>query len=123
SRLTFVRPDMSRGDYTHTARVIEVSDGDRVPALALNDRLLLAHHRFRAGELDEAQALAEGVLVAAPDTAAAHSILALVAGQRGDAGQAGVHFGRAAELSPQGATFANYGTWLCVNGRAADSLA
>ena len=55
SRLSFVRPDVSRGDYTQTARVIQVSDGDRVPVLALRDQLLLAQHRLQAGQLDEAK--------------------------------------------------------------------
>ena len=71
SRLSFVRPDASRGDYTRTAPVIEVSDGDRVPVLAIRDRLLLAQHRLRAGKLDEAQAQAEAVLDLAPGTATA----------------------------------------------------
>ena len=62
SRLSFVRPDVSRGDYTQTAPVIEVTDGDRVPVLALRDRLLLAQHRLQAGKLDEAREHAEAVL-------------------------------------------------------------
>ena len=38
SRLSFVRPDVSRGDYTQTAPVIEVTDGDRVPVLLLDGK-------------------------------------------------------------------------------------
>ncbi|HET8818979.1 MAG TPA: type IV pilus biogenesis/stability protein PilW [Xanthomonadaceae bacterium] len=123
SRLSFVRPDASRGDYTQTAPVIEVSDGDRVPVLAVRDRLLLAEHRLGAGQLDEAQAQAEAVLDLAPGTAAAHTVLALVAGRRGDTARAGTHFARAAELAPRGVTLNNYGTWLCANGQPAQSLA
>lgn len=123
SRLTFVRPDVSRGDYTHSAPVIEVSDGGRVPLFAIHDRLLLAQHRLRAGKLDEAREHAEGVLEVAPDNATAHAVLALVASRSGDASAAGGHFARAAELSPSGSTLNNYGTWLCANGRAAESLA
>ena len=123
SRLSFVRPDVSRGDYTQTAPVIEVTDGDRVPVLALRDRLLLAQHRLQAGKLDEAREHAEAVLERAPGTADAHAILAVVATRRGDATAAGGHFARAAELAPRGANLNNYGTWLCANGRPADSLA
>ena len=123
SRLTFVRPDMSRGEYTQTAPVVKVDDGNRGAALAGRDRLLLAQHRLRAGQLDEARTHATAVLKLDPRSADAHTVLALVAGRTGQASVAGGHFARAAELAPQGATLNNYGTWLCANGRAAESLA
>ena len=62
SRLAFVRPDLSRGEYTQTARVVEVDDGDRVSSMAIHDRLLLAQHRLQDGKLDEAEGHAEAVL-------------------------------------------------------------
>ena len=123
SRLSFVRPDASRGDYTQTARVVQVDDGDRKPVLAIRDRMLLAQHRLRAGNLDEAREHATAVLALDPGSADAHTVLAVVAGRSGQSAVAGQHFARAAELAPRGASFNNYGTWLCASGRAADSLA
>lgn len=123
SRLTFVRPDMSRGDYTQAAPVVEVSDGSRPATRAASDRLLLAQHRLRAGNLDEAREHAQAVLKLDPASAGAHTVLAFVASRGGDTRAAGRHFAKAAELGPQGATLNNYGTWLCGNGRQAESLA
>ena len=123
SRLTFVRPDMSRGDYTRTAPEVLADDGDRRPDMAIQDRLLLAQHRLRAGKLDEAGTHARAVLEMDAGSADAHTVLALVASRQGKADAAGRHFARAAELAPTGATLNNHGTWLCGNGRAAESLA
>lgn len=123
SRLSFVRPDVSRGDYTRTAPVIEVGDGDRKPVLAIHDRLLLAQDRLRAGRLDEAKSHAEAVLGLDPRSGDAHAVLAIVAGRQGQQAQAGVHFARAAELAPTGGALNNYGAWLCGNGRPAEALA
>src|SRR5690606_29808966 len=51
------------------------------------------------------------------------TLLAVVADRRGQSGQAGQHYRRAAELAPgQGAMQNNYGTWLCANGFEAESL-
>lgn len=122
SRLTFVRPDLSRGDYTQTGPVVHVTDGDRQPVLALRERLLLAQHRLRVGNLAEAREHATAALALDPASAEAHTVLALVAGRSGQAEVAGTHFERAAELAPRGATLNNYGTWLCANGRVAESL-
>ena len=123
SRLAFVRPDLSRGEYTQTARVVEVDDGDRVSSMAIHDRLLLAQHRLQDGKLDEAEGHAEAVLELAPGTADAHAVLAVVASRRDDPQAAGGHFARAAELAPRGPHLNNYGAWLCANGRPAESLA
>lgn len=123
SRLSFVRPDVSRGEYTQTAPVIEVSEGNRKPVLAIRDRLLLAQDRLRSGRLDEAKTHAEAVLGLDPRSADAHTVLAFVASRQGHQPQAGTHFARAAELVPTGATLNNYGAWLCGNGRPSESLA
>ena len=122
SRLTFVRPDASRGDYTHTAREVRVADGGRTSVLAARDRLLLAQHRLAAGKVEEAREHATAVLELDPKSADAHTVLALVAGRNAQPGVAGDHFARAAELAPRGDTFNNYGAWLCANGRPAESL-
>lgn len=122
SRLSFVRPDASRGDYTHTAREVQVADGARTSVLAARDRLLLAQHRLAAGKFDEARAHATAVLELDPKSADAHTVLALVAGRDARPAVAGRHFARAAELAPRGDTLNNYGAWLCANARPADSL-
>jgi type IV pilus assembly protein PilF len=123
SRLSFVRPDASRGEYTQTAHVVEVADGDRKPVLAIRDRLVLAQDRLRSGRLAEAKDHAEAVLALDPRSADAHTVLAFVASRQGRQAQAGTHFARAAELAPSGATFNNHGAWLCGNGRPAEALA
>ena len=123
SRLSFVRPDVSRGEYTQTAPVVRVGDGDRKPVMAIHDRLLLAQDRLRAGRLDEAKSHAEAVLGLDPRSGDAHTVLALVAGRQGRQADAGRHFARAAELAPTGATLNNHGAWLCGNGRPAEALA
>ncbi|NLA67928.1 MAG: type IV pilus biogenesis/stability protein PilW, partial [Gammaproteobacteria bacterium] len=54
----------------------------------------------------------------------AHTLLALALEGQGDAASAGAHYARAAELAPgSGAALNNYGGWLCLNGRAGESLA
>lgn len=123
SRLSFVRPDASRGDYTRTAPVVDVADGNRKPVLAIRDRLLLAQDRLRSGRLDEAKGHAEAVLGLDPRSADAHTVLALVAARQGRQADAGTHYARAAELAPTGAALNNLGAWLCGNGRPAEALA
>ena len=123
SRLTFVRPDMSRGDYDQVAPEIEVSDAGHRSTMVAHDRLLLAQQRMGAGKLDEAQEQARAALKADPGSADAHTLLAMIDQRRGDQAAAGGHFARAAELAPQrGYALNNYGTWLCSNGRPAESL-
>jgi type IV pilus assembly protein PilF len=123
SRLSFVRPDTSRGNYKQVAPKIEVSDGGRRSSLAVRDQLLLAEQRLRAGQLDQARRHAESALGMDPRSADAHTLLAVVAQQGGDQVRAGSHYAKAAELAPQhGYALNNYGTWLCGNGRAAESL-
>lgn len=123
SRLSFVRPDTSRGNYRQIAPEIEVSDGGRRSPLAVRDQLMLAEQRLRAGQLDQARRHAESALGMDPRSADAHTLLAVVAQQGGDQVRAGSHYAKAAELAPQqGYALNNYGTWLCGNGRAAESL-
>jgi len=124
SRLTFVRPDMSRGDYTHTGHVVEVSDkAQRKATLGAHQHLVLAQHRLSEGKLGEARTHAEAALAQEPRSADAHTLLAVLSGREGDTAAAGRHFASAAELAPRGETFNNYGTWLCGAGRPADALA
>ena len=124
NRLTFVRPDMSRGDYTQTARVVEVREtAEGRAALGVQQQLQLAQLRLAEGNLAEARKYAAAALAQEPRSADAHTLLALVDGREGKAAAAGRHFAAAAELAPGGNTFNNYGTWLCGNGQAAGSLA
>ncbi|GAB3734176.1 type IV pilus biogenesis/stability protein PilW [Luteimonas pelagia] len=123
SKLTFVKPDMSRGDYRQVAPRVEVSDKGRRSPLAARDELLLARQRLGEGETAQARRHAEAALGHDPDSEAAHTMLALVAQAEGDVATAGRHYQRAAELAPgQGYTLNNYGTWLCLEGRHAESL-
>lgn len=123
NRLSFVRPDTSRGNYKQVAPEIEVSDRGRRSPLAVRDQLLLAEQRLRAGQPDQARRHAEAALAMDPRSADAHTMLAVLAQQAGDQDRAGNHYARAAELAPQqGYAANNYGTWLCGNGRAVESL-
>ncbi len=91
--------------------------------LAAQDRLNLATQRLRSGDLDAAERETKAALKASPDSADAHTLLAIIADRRGNAAQAGGYYKRAAELAPkQGGALNNYGVWLCGNGFPAESL-
>ena len=125
NRLTFVRPDVSRKDYTQVAPEYNVrSDKRRSSQLLAADRIALANQRLREGQTAQAEAEAKAVLKLDPKSADAYTILALAAGQHGQTGQAGGYYAKAAELAPtRGGVLNNYGAWLCGQGRAAESLA
>jgi type IV pilus assembly protein PilF len=124
SKLTFVRPDMSRGDYRQLAPRVEVSESGRRSALAAHDQVVMARQRLGEGKLAEARSHARAALEIDPGSEAAHTILALEAQARGDQAAAGGHYRKAAELGPgRGYTLNNYGSWLCAEGRHAESLA
>lgn len=123
SRLTFLKPDPSRGDYRQVAPDIDVSDARRSQEMAARDRLVIAQQRLRDGDLDRAEQHARAALDIHPRSAVAHTLLAVAAQRRGRDDDAGEHYARAAALEPErGATLNNYGTWLCNHGRAAQSL-
>ena len=123
-RLSFIRPSATRGDYTQVAPTYEVSDKGRKGATVGAGQLLVnATALYRAGRIDEAGELARKALKTDPKSGDAHTLLAAIAGARGDAAGAGKHYQQAVALSPaEGAYANNYGTWLCSNGRAAESL-
>lgn len=125
SRLTFIKPKLERGEYTREAPEYTVrEDPQAQKRIAAMDHVALAELRLRGGQLDEAEAEAGAALEADPSSADAHTLLAVVAGQRGRSAEAGAHYAKAMELAPaRGAVLNNYGTWLCGNGRAAESLA
>ena len=124
-RLSIVKPTAERGDYTRVAPVYEVSDKGRgkTPATAAM-HLALAAELYGRGAHAEAQAEAERGLKADPASPDLHTLRAAIAAARGDQATAGRHYQRAQALAPGAGAYANnYGTWLCGNGRAAESLA
>lgn len=123
-RLSIVKPTAERGDWTQVAEQHEVSDKGRKSAPAAARQLLAsATNAYRAGQQDLAAQQARQALKADPSLADAHSLLAAIASARGDAAAAGEHYRQALTLAPAtGAHANNYGTWLCGNGRAAESL-
>ena len=125
SRLTFIRPDMGGGDYVQTAPTYEFHDDPATrQRTALRNHLVLGSNALRSGRVDQAEKEAREALKIDPASADAHTLLAVIEGQRGHAEQAGGYYAKAAELAPQqGTALNNYGAWLCGNGRAAESLA
>ena len=124
-RLSIVKPTAERGDWTQVAPEYEVSDkGRKAAPLAAVQLLAAATEAYRAGDPDLAAQQAQKALRADPRLADAHTLLATIAGARGDSATAGKHYQQAVATSPAiGAYANNYGTWLCANGHAADSLA
>lgn len=125
SRLTFIKPNAKRGSYEKTAPDYAVRDSARSKQrIAALDHLALAEQGIREGRFDNAETEARAALKSDPASADAHTLLAVVHDQRGDRVKAGELYGKAALLAPEkGAILNNFGTWLCSNGRAAESLA
>lgn len=124
SRLTFVRPEMGREDFRRTAPEVDVrtDDRDRGSSAVL---LLVrqGQQQLATGDLDTAGKTARAAVEQGPDSAPAHTLLALVEDRRGSTRGAGEHYRRAVELAPnQGAMLNNYGTWLCGQGQLLESL-
>lgn len=123
SRLSFIRQDVSRGEYTRTAPDVNLSGADRKDALALQLALRDGQEALRAGDLEAAGRAARDAIRNNDRSPGAHTLAALVADRRGDSRTAGTHYRRAVELAPtRGGMHNNYGTWLCANGREAESL-
>ncbi|MDQ3494682.1 MAG: type IV pilus biogenesis/stability protein PilW [Pseudomonadota bacterium] len=125
SRLTFVKPDASRGKVDRVAPEYDIRETPRDKnAAAARRHEMLAEERLRSGQLQAAEAEAKSALKANPRSATAHTLLALIEERNGRAAQAGTHYAKASELAPaSGAMLNNYGAWLCGNGRATESLA
>jgi len=123
-RLSIVKPTAERGDWTQVAPVYDVKDPRRGSApLAATHLIASAMQAYGAGQLDLAARQAQAALQADPKLADAHALLATIANARGDRVAAGRHYQQATVLAPGvGAHANNYGTWLCANGRAAESL-
>lgn len=123
-RLSFVKPTAERGGWTQVAPTYEVSDkGRKAAPMAAVQLLAAATDAYRAGKFDVAAQQARQALKADPTLADAHSLLAAIASAQGDNATAGQHYQQAVAISPAVGAYANnYGTWLCANGRAAESL-
>lgn len=121
SKLSFVKPDASRGDFRRVAPTVDISSGERSSdAMSL---VLDARGHLQGGRPDQALPLAKQAVRRDAKSADAHTVLAHALERTGRAADAGVHFRKAAELAPmRGETLNNYGVWLCGQGRAADSL-
>ncbi|MFT3896171.1 MAG: type IV pilus biogenesis/stability protein PilW [Thermomonas sp.] len=125
SRLSFIKPSTKRGGYTQVTPDYDVrqNDDDKRRVAVLN-ALGLAGVALQRGDLASAEAQARAALKADPKSADAYTVLAVIAGQRGQRDLAGSNYAKAVQLAPRdGDTLNNYGAWLCANGRAAESLA
>ena len=122
SRVTFLRPDVSRGDFRRTAPEVDIrSDGASRPAVF--NLVQAARARLLSGDASGALDAARRAVRIDDRSAEAHSLAGLSLDELGRADEAGVHHRRAAELAPaEGALLNNYGAWLCAKGRAAESL-
>jgi len=125
-RLTFIRPSAARGEYTQVAPTYDVSGRKTNPRAGTGDAILLAASaatHYQRGELDLAERLATQALKASPRSGDAHTVLGLVEDARGRPAEAGEHYRQATAIAPASGVYANnYGTWLCKNGRAEESL-
>lgn len=125
SRLTFIKPDYSKTEYRSTSEPVSAHDSPAVKErIAARERISLASSRLQSGDLAAAEREARAALKQDPRSAEANTILAIVESQRGHTAQAGAYYKRAAELAPdRGGELNNYGTWLCSNSQATESLA
>lgn len=126
SRLSFVKPSAARGDSEQVARTYDFSDGDRDGKVAGSVRahLLRGEQALHQGRPADAETEARKALKIDDRSGLSHTLLALALDRQERADAAGDHYRRAAELEPgSGPALNNYGSWLCLNGRAAESLA
>lgn len=124
SRLTFVKPSVERRGLERTAPKVRMTP-DSYDSPAAKSRLLVQQGQvaLSQGNLPEAGDYAAKALKVAPDDSSANTLAAIVAERSGDSAKAGKLYRRAVDLAPrQGAMANNYGTWLCGNGRARESL-
>ena len=123
SRLTFVKPSAERKGAERLAQGYSFKETKESKARQqARIQVSVADRHLRAGELAAAAAAAKAALKADASSPEPHTMMALVASQQGQGELAGRHYAEAARLGPSGATYNNYGAWLCGNGRAQESL-
>jgi len=123
SRLTFVKPSAERRGAERVAE--EYSFKETKESKARQQARLhvaVADRQLRAGDLKAAATAAKAALKADASLPEPHTMMALVATRQGQVELAGSHYAEAARLGPSGATYNNYGAWLCGNDRAQESL-
>jgi type IV pilus assembly protein PilF len=125
SRLSFIKPSTDRGGYTQVTPDYNVRDTPvEKRRIALLDTLGMAGIALQRGDLAGADARARSALKIDPKSADAYTVLAVVAGRRGQDEVAGGYYAKAVQLAPgRGDVLNNQGAWLCGHGRAAESLA
>ena len=125
-KLTIVRQSAERGEFTQVAPTYDVSGKAKKSASSQPPKLLLAaaSNLYAAGKLDDARIKAQQVLKADPASGDAYTLLGLIASASGQSADAGKHYQKALDIAPGNGAYANnFGTWLCSNGRAQESLA
>lgn len=115
--------DTQRG-FQRTAAEVHVSEKGRGNSAELKRELIEIQELLGKREFAAAKRSASAVVKRDPGSIDGHTYLAVALENTGDAGAAGSHYLRAAELAPgNGAALSNYGAWLCGQGRADESLA
>lgn len=126
SRLTFVRPKGKMGQLSGQEEVPDytVKDSPEVKRRqSIQTNLARTLQRMQEGDLTAAEKDVRAALKMDPASVDALTLLAVIEDRQGRLDKAGESYRRAAELAPgMGATQNNYGTWLCANGFAAESL-
>ncbi|MFC5577988.1 type IV pilus biogenesis/stability protein PilW [Lysobacter niabensis] len=123
---SYVRTSLGKQHYVEPAvnRISESSDKrNRDNTASMQRDLGEILHYLSAGDLDGAKQRANDLVKRSPDSAAAHTYLAVALDRSGDKTAAGHHYLRAAELAPDnGGALGNYGIWLCGQGNVAEAL-
>lgn len=110
--------------FNRTAHEVRVSEKRRGTSNDLRLALLTIQQQLANGDFPGAKRGAQAVLKQDPKSVDGHTYLAIALENTGDPAAAGAHYLRVTELAPaNGAALANYGAWLCGQGRAAESLA
>ncbi len=122
---SYVRTSLGKEHHVEPAvnRISEKGGKARGAAASVQRDLGKMPGLLAAGDFTTVRQLAASILKRQPDSLAAHTYLAVALAHDGDAAGAGKHYQRAAELGPaHPGALANYGIWLCEQGRAAESL-
>ncbi|MDO5611115.1 MAG: tetratricopeptide repeat protein [Pseudomonadota bacterium] len=124
NRLTFIRPNYDKMKIEQVRQPVRASDNAAARArMSAQDEIRLAAVALQSGDLAGAKSKARAALKADPASVDAHTLLGVIAEREGQTEEAGSWLKKAAELSSgRPEEVANYGVWLCSNGRALESL-
>ena len=123
SRLTFVKPSAERRGTERLAQEYTFKETRESKARQqARLQVSIADRQLRGGDLPAAAAAAKAALKADASLPEPHTMMAMVASYQGQDELAGSHYAEAARLGPSGATYNNYGAWLCGSNRAKESL-